>query len=379
MLINRILILLLRILGFCIINPLLWILFWKRKKVEGTEDPLLLLPAVDIAEKIRKREITSKQVVQKYIDRIKKVNSVINAVVDDRYADALKEAEAADELISVSDEDFSISRPFLGVPFTVKENVGLAGLSYSAGMIWRRGVLCPKSGPSVELLIKAGAIPLCVSNTPEYSMNLECYNHVNGRTLNPYDTRRTPGGSTGGEAALLGAGASIFGIGGDIGGSIRQPALNCGVFGHKPTPNLIDYEGYWPVIPDPMLEKLFSIGYMTRYAKDLKPVLKVILGENVEKLTLDKEIDFKSMKVFVSETFCKSFLVNPVDKDIIEAVRGATKALSDMGAQIYKLENYLENLEVILEIATAALTSYADSGTWMLKSQHRDVTIRVSS
>lgn len=131
---------------------------------------------------------------------------------------------------------------------------------------------------ATDLVIQAGAIPLLVSNTPEYCYSWESFNLVTGRTLNPYDQRRTPGGSSGGEGALLGAGASLIGIGSDLAGSIRVPALNNGVFGHKPTNGLISVEGHMPHVDDEQILNMIVIGPMTRYAKDL-PLMFDIMTE----------------------------------------------------------------------------------------------------
>lgn len=290
------------------------------------------------------------------------MNWIVNAVVDERFAKALLEADVVDQLIAKTEnlEALAISHPFLGVPFTVKENMGVEGLTQSIGVVARKHLKCTSNGSTVELLKHAGAIPLCVTNTPEFSLNLETYNHVSGRTLNPFDTRRTPGGSTGGEAALIGSGASLFGIGSDVAGSIRIPALNVGIYGHKPTPGLVPYENFYPIIDDPNFDKFFTIGLMTRYAIDLKPIFKIMLGDNVDKLTLEKEVDLKSLNVYYAEEFDYSFLLNPVDAEIKGSLQKAVKYLESQGARVFKLEDHLENLKYVLEIGTTALTGIAD-------------------
>ncbi|KPP58548.1 hypothetical protein Z043_123614 [Scleropages formosus] len=106
----------------------------------------------------------------------------------------------------------------------------------SAGLLSRRGVVSGTDAPAVALLKKAGAIPLAVTNCSELCMWLESHNHLYGITRNPYDTRRIPGGSSGGEGSILASGGSVVGVGSDIGGSIRMPAFFNGIFGHKPTP-----------------------------------------------------------------------------------------------------------------------------------------------
>lgn len=138
----------------------------------------------------------------------------MNAVVEDRFDDAINDAKRADKIIEEASLIYIIENyPLLGVPFTVKESIGVKGLSHGAATIARKGLKADKDAVVVEKLRAAGAIPLLVSSTPEYCVSWECYNHVNGRTLNPHSLCKTPGGSSGGEAALNGAGASCFGIG----------------------------------------------------------------------------------------------------------------------------------------------------------------------
>ena len=161
-------------------------------------------------------QVKSEDVVRQYIERIKEVNHFLNAVGEDRFEDAIKEAIKADKMcLDMSLIHLVKNYPLLGVPFTVKESCGLKGLPQYSGSIARfeKGIRAEKDCVVVEKLRAAGAIPLLVSNTPEFCMSWECYNHINGRVMNPYDSGRTSGGSSGGEGALLGCGASLFGVG----------------------------------------------------------------------------------------------------------------------------------------------------------------------
>lgn len=138
----------------------------------------------------------------------------MNAVVEHRFDDAIKDAQRADKIIADTSEIYVIQNyPLLGVPFTVKESVSLKDFPHGTATKYRESMKADKDAVVVERLKAAGAIPLLVSTTPEYCVSWETYNHVSGRTLNPHNLRRTPGGSSGGEAALIGAGASCFGIG----------------------------------------------------------------------------------------------------------------------------------------------------------------------
>ena len=136
-------------------------------------------------------------------------------------------------------------------------------------------------GAERDRLRAAGAIPLGVSNVSELMMWMETFNNVYGRTNNPYDPRRTVGGSSGGEGALVGAGASPMGLGADIGGSIRMPAFFNGVFGHKPTGGLVPATGHWPMAEN-AARKFNTTGPLCRRAEDLMPFLRAIAGPDGE-------------------------------------------------------------------------------------------------
>ena len=129
----------------------------------------------------------------------------------------------------------------------------------------------------MQRLIEAGAIPLGVTNTSELTLWIESSNNLYGRTSNPYDPTRTAGGSSGGEGAAVGCGGSPFGVGADIGGSIRIPALFCGVFGHKPSSGLVPNTGMYPPTPGEA-GRMLGTGVIARRAEDLMPLLRLIAG-----------------------------------------------------------------------------------------------------
>ncbi|KMQ91085.1 fatty-acid amide hydrolase 2, partial [Lasius niger] len=148
----------------------------------------------------------------------------------------------------------------------------------------------------VTKIREAGGIPLLVSNTPELCLWWHTFNKVTGSTKNPYDTRRTAGGSSGGEAALLGAGASLLSLASDIAGSARLPAMFCGVFGHKPTPNWVSVEGHKPGSSDKNWSSFFAIGPMVRYASDLPLLLTVISQTDEARIGFNKKANLEDMK-----------------------------------------------------------------------------------
>lgn len=201
--------------------------------------------AVELAQLIRKRQLRSFDVVKAYCDRIKDVNGKINAVVDGPFAEALEAAKEIDEKLDnqAYSQDELDSKPFLGVPFTTKDSTAVKGKLHTLGLVSRRNERAPDDAECIRLMKEAGAVIIATSNVPEVNKWIESRNNLIGQTRNPYDLRRSVGGSSGGEAALISGCCTAFGIGTDIGGSIRIPAFNCGIFGHKPTVNAVNMRG----------------------------------------------------------------------------------------------------------------------------------------
>lgn len=245
----------------------------------------------ELAAQIRKRQRTSHEIVAAHIDEIRKWNPLLNALVEERFEAALTEARECDlrirELVADEGPEAPEKLPALfGVPFTTKEMLAVAGFRHTLGSIHRRDFRPDRDATVIQRIKKAGAILVGTTNVPELGFWFECSNSVYGRTNNPYDLSRTPGGSTGGEAALIGAGASPFGLGSDVGGSIRMPAAFCGVFGHKPSRRFVPLTGHFPIYADPPPgEKWTGIDYplavvgpLSRKAADLYPLMQLISG-----------------------------------------------------------------------------------------------------
>ena len=177
----------------------------------------LQLPAVTLASKIRRLEIGVEELLQVFIERINVVNDSINAVVADRFSEAILEAREIDEMLSEMTQEqrdeLEITKPFLGVPFTAKEAFAVAGLPNSGGLVARKDHIAKEDAVVVLRLRQAGAIPLALSNCSELCMWWESANRVYGRTCNPYDRSKIVGGSSGGEGAIIGAAGSVFGVG----------------------------------------------------------------------------------------------------------------------------------------------------------------------
>ncbi|XP_055317975.1 fatty-acid amide hydrolase 2 [Sitodiplosis mosellana] len=283
------------------------------------DDLLLLESATSIAEKIRTKKITSTQVLNTFIARIKQVNPLLNCVVDERYDDALQEAAQVDELIASDKytvDQLRETKPFLGVPISTKDCIAVKDMLHTGGLWLRRNTRATEDADSIRLMRDAGAIPFALTNVSEVCMWWESSNPVHGRSRNPYDANRIVGGSSGGEGCLLGAAGSPFGIGSDIGGSIRMPAFFNGVFGHKPSPFIVSSFGQYPIPKGKEQMSFLGVGPMSRFACDLKPMLKILAADNAKKLNLDEPVNLSNIKYFYQESDSGSYFVSPVDYDL---------------------------------------------------------------
>ncbi|XP_005176413.1 fatty-acid amide hydrolase 2-B [Musca domestica] len=295
----------------------------KGQSMPAITDPILLESATSLASKIRKQELTSVQVLEAFIRRAKEVNPLLNCMVDERFDDAMKEAKEADELIKsgqYTEEELAKQKPFLGVPISTKDCIAVKGMLHTSGLYERRNHRASEDADAMALMRKAGAIPFALTNVSEVCMWWESNNTVHGRSRNPYDTNRIVGGSSGGEGCIQAAAASPFGLGSDIGGSIRMPSFFNGIFGHKPSKFIVSNMGQFPLPNCEEQHSFLGIGPMVRHAEDLKPMLKIIAGEKASQLKLDEPVDVQKLKFFYQETDGGGRLVSPVDSDLIDAI-----------------------------------------------------------
>src|SRR5580658_3025933 len=191
---------------------------------------------------IRDRKISSREVVQAHLDRVEAVNPYLNAIVRLLPDQALAAADAADRTVS----DGAALGPLHGVPFTVKENIDLAGTPTTQAIPALAEAVAPVDAPQVERLRAAGAIPIGRTNLPDLGLRVHTDSALHGLTRNPWNLGRTAAGSSGGEAAALATGMSPIGLGNDIGGSLRNPASACGIASIKPTTGRVPDAGYVP-------------------------------------------------------------------------------------------------------------------------------------
>ncbi|MDP6539442.1 MAG: amidase [Planctomycetota bacterium] len=245
--------------------------------MDSVDHTLLTRSATVLARWIAGGEESSEEIVSAHIRRIRQVNPALNALVNERFEEALEEARAVDRAVAAAPAGAEFP-PFYGVPFSLKECIPAAGQPHTSALVARSGMVAERDAPAVARMRAAGGILLGVSNLSEAGFWIESVNRVYGRTGNAYDPRRTCGGSSGGEGALVGSGCTPIGIGSDIGGSIRIPAFFNGVFGHKPSGGLGSIEGHQPM-PNGFARRYLCIGPLARHAEDLWPLLEVLTAE----------------------------------------------------------------------------------------------------
>lgn len=300
-------------------------------------DAIVSFSALELAAKIRARELSSREVIEAHIRRIELVNPALNAVVATRFDEALSEARAADEQLAHSDVD--ALPPLFGVPCTIKEFYAVRGMPQTGGLWIRRHEIATEDALVVRRLRAAGAIVLGVTNVPEGGLWLETHNRVYGLTNNPWDLRRTPGGSSGGEGAIVAAGGSPFGMGSDIGGSIRLPAAFCGVAGHKPTGRMVPNTGHWPPLGGE-LRAYLCCGPIARRVDDLSALWRIVAGPDepgfVEPFTLGDpdSVALSDLTVFPVEHSGVS-----AEPALRVAVEDAVRVLVQRGARVGRLRS----------------------------------------
>jgi amidase len=233
--------------------------------------------AIAIADKIRRREISSREAVDFFLARVESLDKRINSVVTIDAARARAEADEADAALTRGE----VRGPLHGVPMTIKDSFQTAGMRTTSGAPELAKFIPEKDAWPVARLRAAGAIIFGKTNLPIYAGDLQSYNEVFGTTNNPYDVSRSPGGSSGGAAAALACGFTPLELGSDIGGSIRLPSHMSGVVGHKPSYGIVPAHGQIPGPPGTLtLADLAVAGPMARTVQDLRLGLDIMAGPN---------------------------------------------------------------------------------------------------
>jgi fatty acid amide hydrolase len=242
------------------------------RTVPPPEDPILHFGAAELARRIARKELSSVEVLDAYRARIEQVNPLVNALVVPRLDDARLEAAAADRAVAAGEQ----LGPLHGVPLTVKECFHVPGLPSTIGLTNRIGLVDHDQSPLVARLRAAGAVLMGKTNVPQLMVWHECDNPVYGCTNSPFDLDRTPGGSTGGEAAAIAAFCSPLGIGNDLGGSIRVPAAWNGLCGFKPSSFRLTNQGTTGAFRG-LLIMVTQAGPLARNVEDCELMFKTLV------------------------------------------------------------------------------------------------------
>jgi Asp-tRNA(Asn)/Glu-tRNA(Gln) amidotransferase A subunit family amidase len=293
---------------------------------------LNFLSAMVMAEQVRQKKLSPVELVDAHFARIADQNPHLNAFV------ALDEERARQDARTLEAEAVAgkIRGPLHGVPLSIKSSIDTAGLRCESGTGLRAGRVAPGDAILVSRLRAAGAIVLGVTNTPELLMAWETDNLLYGRTKSPWDLARTPGGSSGGEAAAIASGCSAGGVGSDGGGSIRVPAHFSGICGLKPTPGRIPATGHFPESAGPF-GLIGVVGPMARTVADLQTLFEVMAGPDdgdpssapVPLRKIARE-ELRRIRVGYFEDDGRT----PVTPETHEAVRTAAEALSRAGFEV---------------------------------------------
>ena len=286
--------------------------------------------ATKLAELVRTKAVSPVEVVQAHLDRIEAVNPTINAILT--LADgALAAAKAAEAAVLAGDE----IGPLHGVPFTVKDSIDTAGVLTQRGSPIFKGRLPGVDATSVARMRNAGGILFGKTNLPEFSYWIESDNLLSGRSNNPWDVTRTPGGSSGGESAAIAAGMSPIGLGTDLAISVRGPAAQTGITSMKATHGRVPMTGIWPRAP----RRFWHVGPMARSVRDIALAFAQLLGPDGHDAFASSTVQFDAgigrqpyRPLRVGWMVGPGF--GPVDPEVAATVKAAAEALKDIGIHV---------------------------------------------
>jgi amidase len=320
------------------------------------------LSAIDLRAALRRREFSAMEALEAVLERADLLEAPLNPFavrLDDR---ARRAAQAADAALAGGD-----SGPLCGIPLTIKDSHWLAGTTSAAGSRALAGFVPDATSAAVERVEAAGAVIYAKTTTPELCYFGVTESPLNGRTSNPWDPARTPGGSSGGAAAALAAGAGPLALGGDGGGSIRIPAAFCGLVGFKPTFGLVAREpcsAGW--------KSLVSYGPMARNVADARAMLLAMVGMDARdrhSLAVDgltqRAPDPRELRLAVSEDLGFA----PLDDDVRRAFRATVARLESAGATIVEDAPGLTSSVQTWSAIAVADARYAEAGLYEHESE----------
>ncbi len=291
---------------------------------------LIFSDATTLADLVRTKAVSPVEIVQAHLDRIATVNPQINAIVTVANG-ALASAKAAEAAVLAGDD----VGPLHGVPFTVKDSIDTAGVLTQRGSPIFKGRLPGVDATSVARMKKAGAILLAKTNLPEFSYWIESDNLLSGRSNNPWDLTRTPGGSSGGESAAIAAGMSPLGLGTDLAISIRGPAAQTGITSMKATHGRVPMTGIWPRAP----RRFWHVGPMARSVRDIALAFTQLIGPDGKDAFATSTVPFDAgVGKHPARPLRVGWMVGPgfgpVDPEVAATVRAAADALANIGVVV---------------------------------------------
>ena len=307
-----------------------------------TDDQVCLRPATELAEMIRSRELSSRELLELCLARVERINPAVNAVVTlDRDA-AFAAAAQADERTARG----GALGPLHGLPITIKDAIEVAGLRSTGGSTALADHRPEADAPAVDRLRSAGAVVFGKTNVPEWSGDIQTFNSLFGATRNPWDPTRTSGGSSGGPAVAVATGMSSFELGTDIGGSIRIPSSYCGVCGHKPSFGVVFQRGYLDSVGGGTIDADINVfGPIARSVGDLSLLMDVIAGPDADdavawRLSLPgarhESLSGYRIGLWLDDPACE------VEPAAVELMATAAQALSSAGARVQAVRPSLD-------------------------------------
>jgi amidase len=295
------------------------------------------LDAVELADLIRHRKASCREAVEAALARLDAVNPAINAVVRPLYEPALAEAAAADQALARG----APVGPLHGVPITIKANVDMAGCPTDNGVVAFKDLMATRDNPVVANLRRAGAIVIGRTNTPAFSMRWFTDNALHGATRNPWDARRTPGGSSGGAAAATAAGIGAIGHGNDIAGSVRYPAYCCGLVGLRVGYGRVPSYNFSAPTPRPISAQLMAVqGPLTRRVRDARAAFAAMaVADPHDPRCVDLPLDGPAPK----RPIRVALVVDPAGRGgvapvVADSVRRAARALEATGYAVEEVD-----------------------------------------
>jgi amidase len=315
--------------------------------------------ATDLAAAIRAKEVSSRELLDTYLERVERLNPAINAVVTLDGERARAAATVADEATSRGDA----VGPLHGLPITIKDAIEVGGVRSTGGAVALTDHVPAADAVAVTRLKEAGAVVFGKTNVPEWSGDLQTYNEIFGTTNNPWATDHVPGGSSGGPAAAVSAGLTSFELGTDIGGSVRIPAHCCGIYGIKPSFGVVPQRGYLDHVGGGSTDADINVfGPLARSAADLDLLLGVLAGPEPER-ELAWRVDLPApRRREVGEYKVGVWLETPEvpgDAEQLAILRNAADRLADAGAKVEDAHPpvaFAEQLGLFNQLIAAAIS-----------------------